>query len=134
MKTNKPHKMNNTENHKGTIVISIKDKMMNKIDEFQMSLSDHSIERMIQRNITEDIIQIALLYGKTFFKQGLVFYVLGEQNIPNLVSAKVRKKCKNLVVVTAGDSDAIITSYHNNNPFKYIKKKSKRLSKHKYAA
>ena len=135
MKKFKSSKMQEINTHTAnTLVVDIKDHMMNKIDDFQMTLSAHSNESLIERNISYSAIELALIYGKAFFKQGLVFYVLGEQNIPDLVGAQVRKKCKNLVVVTAGDSDEIITSYRNNNPFKYIKKKSKRLSKHKYAA
>ena len=134
MKRNNPNKMNLIEDQKKTLIISIKDRKMNHLDQFHMTLTEHSIERIKERDICDDSLQLALIYGRAFFKQGLVFYVLGQQNIPNNINAKLRRKCLNLVVVTAGDSDQIITSYRNSNPFKYIKKKSKRLSKHKYAA
>lgn len=134
MKPNNPNKMNSIDDQKKTLIISIKDRNMNNLDQFQMTLTEHSSERIKERDICGDSLQLALIYGRAFFKQGLVFYVLGEQNLPNNIDSKLRKKCMNLVVVTAGDSDQIITSYRNHNPFKYIKKKSKRLSKHKYAA
>lgn len=135
MKKFKSSKMQKAKTHTtNSLVVDIKDYKMNTLDDFQMTLSVHSTERLIERNISHGAIELALIYGKAFFKQGLVFYVLGEQNLPELVGAKTRKKCKNLVVVTAGDSDEIITTYRNKNPFKYIKKKSKRLCKNRFAA
>ena len=134
MKTNYLNKMNSLEDQKKILIISIKDRSMNNMDQFQMTLTKHSLERIKERDICGDSLQLALIYGRAFFKQGLIFYVLGQQNIPNNIDTKLRRKCLNLVVVTAGDSDQIITSYRNSNPFKYIKKKSKRLSKYKYAA
>lgn len=112
---------------KETMMIGLKDKNMNQIGEFKMTLSKHSNERINQRCISREAIEIAMIYGEEFFKQGLIFHVVGETNVPELVDPQLKKKCKNLVVVVAGDSGEIITSYRNKNPFRHIKKKSKRL-------
>jgi|TARA_B110000967_G_C18900073_1_gene574107 hypothetical protein len=119
---------------KKVIVVDVKDRKMNKIDEFQLTMSRHSIERVNERDISNEALSIALIYGTAFFKQGLIFYVLGEKNMPYLNDEKLLRKCKNIVVVVAGDSDEIITTYRSKNPFKHIKKKTKRLTKYNNAA
>lgn len=119
---------------KKVIVIDIKDSKLNKVDQFQLTMSRHSTERVNERDISDQALSIALIYGKAFFKQGLIFYVLGEKNMPELNDEKLQRKCKNLVVVVSGDSDELITTYRSKNPFKHIKKKTKRLSRYRSAA
>ena len=125
---------NKKERSKQIITVDVKDQQLNTVQKFQMTLTHHSSERMTQRNITSEALEIALIYGKTFFKQGFIFYVLGEKNLPERLNAQLRKKCKNLVIVVSGDSDEIVTSYRSKNPFKHIKKKTKRLSRYTAAA
>ena len=60
--------------------------------------------------------------------QGLNYYVLGERDIPDFLS-KEKSHIKNTVVITAGDTNQVITCYKANNPFKRIKHKSKELYK-----
>ena len=93
----------------------------------------HSFSRSAQRGICNNMIGIAIKDGIEFFKQGLIFYVLGQNNLPKEIPAKKRKKFKNLVVVVCGSSNEIITCYRNDDPFKYIKNKSKQLSKRSYS-
>jgi hypothetical protein len=86
----------------------------------------HSFQRAAQRGINLKKVSPVLEYGESYFKQGLIYYILGENNIPKSLS-KERKKLRNLVVIVAGDSNQVITCYRSNNPFKNIKTKSKRL-------
>ena len=106
----------------------------NKTEEVSFEYTTHSKERSAQRNICSKKIEIVMDYGKTIFKQGLIFYILGYKNIPEVISPKERKKFKNLIVVVSLDSDKIITCYRSKNPFKHIKKKKKSISKYKKAA
>jgi|TARA_B110000879_G_scaffold148679_1_gene192719 hypothetical protein len=122
-------KNGNKDSDKRVITIDVKDNKMNKIQEFKLTLSKHSSERINERNISNEALSIALIYGEVFFKQGLIFYVLGNKNLPALLDKKLQRKCQNLVVVVAGDSDEIITTYKSKNPYKHIKKKTKRLSR-----
>lgn len=87
--------------------------------------SNHSITRASQRGVTSDMIGVVMEYGKAFFKQGCVFYVLGQKTkkIPNDIM-KNWKKYKNLIVMVSGTDNTIITCYRNENPFQHIKKKS----------
>jgi len=100
------------------------------IDSIWFKHTIHSRKRSAQRAVCDSMIEIALMYGTEFLRQGLVFHVLGNKNIPGNIAANERKRYKNLVVVT-DKSNEIITTYKNRNPFKYIKMKSKRLCKRK---
>lgn len=99
---------------------------------FEFEHSNHSFCRSCQRGISKQAISTALQFGESFFKQGLIYYVLGE-NMPAAIQ-KASEKFRNIVVVVAGDSNQIITCYRSNNPFKNIKMKSKRLCKMNKAA
>ncbi len=86
----------------------------------------HSFKRASQRGIMGDKIAVALEYGEHFYKQGYTYHVLGEHNIPDELQ-KDRKKLQNTVVVTAIDSNLVITCYRSKNPFKHIRHKPKTL-------
>lgn len=88
----------------------------------------HSLKRAKQRALTNNQISFALGNGKEVCKQGLIFYIVGNQvNSNNNLNKQDIKKIKNLVVVVAEDSNTIITCYRNNSPFKHINKKPKKL-------
>ncbi len=92
---------------------------------YSLTLTEHSKTRASQRGINEEVIQLALCYGKEIFKQGLVFIAVQTKALPETLSAKLRKKLNNLVLVLAGDSDSIITCYKNDHAIKYINRKIK---------
>lgn len=106
----------------------VKDEELKKSETLNFHHTYHSLTRAKQRNIYSKNISIAIEYGQEFFKQGLVFYVLGENNLPKNISHSERKKYENIVVVVSGDSNTILTCYRSKNPFKHIKKKQKNLS------
>ena len=86
----------------------------------------HSSKRAAQRGINLKKVSHALEYGESFFKQGLIYYILGEKNLPDHLT-KDKKELQNLVVIVAGDSNQVITCYRSKKPFKHVKLKSKRL-------
>lgn len=103
------------------------DKSLSPI-EFEFEHTEHSYLRACQRGFTYRKIAAALQYGESIYKQGLIYFVLGENNIPDSLS-KLKDKLKNTVVIVAGDSNKVITCYRTTNPFKYIRVKSERLCK-----
>ncbi|EGV43659.1 hypothetical protein BZARG_2741 [Bizionia argentinensis JUB59] len=108
---------------------------LNKSETLSFNHSKHSFKRSNQRNIGANSIALTIEYGTAFFKQGLIFYVLGENNLPKSINRNARKKSTNLIVVVAGDSNTILTCYRSKNPYKHIKKKQKNIStKPNYAA
>lgn len=76
-----------------------------------------------------DKIIIALEYGNTTFKQGLLYYVLGEKDIPAHLQHH-KNKFMNTVVIVSGDSNVIVTCYRSKNAVKNIKLKPKELRKY----
>jgi hypothetical protein len=107
----------------------VKNSLTETLEIFTLKVTEHLGYRMVKRSIQKEAVSIALLHGEQFYKQGLVFHVLGENNVPKNLHPQVHKKCKNLIVVTDENPGVIITSYRNNDPMRYIKKKCKRKDK-----
>jgi hypothetical protein len=97
--------------------------------DFNFSHTQHSNKRSCQRGINKDKIIIALEYGKATFKQGLLYYVLGEKDIPAHLQHH-KNKFMNTVVIVSGDSNVIVTCYRSKNAVKNIKLKPKELRKY----
>jgi hypothetical protein len=118
-----------------TITWQVIDKDLEKAETLSFKHSQHSFERSNQRNINTHNISEAIEYGIAYFKQGLIFYVLGENNLPNHKRKRYgnnnnnnnNNNNANLIVVIAGDSNTILTCYRARRPFKHIKKKQKNL-------
>ena len=110
------------------IVWEVYDENLNKKETLCFMHSKHSLARSNQRNINAQNISDVIEYGTAFFKQGLVFYVLGDHHLSDSLIQKEHKKSKNIVVVVSGDSNTILTCYRTNNPFKHIKHKQKHLA------
>lgn len=95
---------------------------------FSITISNHSKTRITQRGIKIDKLALALQYGEVFMKQGMIYYVLGDRNIPEVYKTQT-SQLKNIVVVCNGQTDEVITCYRCSDPFRHIKLKSKRLYK-----
>lgn len=111
------------ENH-FNIAVKMEDSKTTNVQEFSFKHSLHSYERSSQRGMNAGKLATALAYGAPYFKQGLIFYVLGEDDIPPRLE-KERTKLKNTVVVVDGDSGVVITCYRCSEPHKHIRRKSK---------
>ena len=96
---------------------------MKNAETFNLKHTTHSMKRASQRGITDKIIDLAIDYAQMFFKQGLVFYVVTSKCIPDAIQGNLREKLENLVIVTAGDSNQIITCYKSANAVKHIRRK-----------
>jgi MFS superfamily sulfate permease-like transporter len=115
-------------NQQMEIKLQVVDLKSLKAIDFHFKHTRHSFRRAAQRGINLNKITATLQYGENIFKQGLIYFILGENNIPDSLS-KEKNKLKNTVVVVAGDSNEVITCYRSSNPFKKIKIKSKQLNK-----
>jgi hypothetical protein len=115
---------------KTSITWQVTDISLEKSETLNFNHSQHSLERSNQRNISPNKIAQAIEYGTAYFKQGLIFYVLGDKSIPDYFTKKSKNNKANLIVVVAGDSNTILTCYRSKNPFKHIKKKQKNLTTH----
>jgi len=111
------------------LVIFLKSSTQNKGQmDFNFIHSLHSFQRAAQRGISKDKLKAALQYGEVMYKQGLLFFILGENNIPDSL-LKDKNKLQNIVVVVSGASNEVITCYRSAHPFRHIKMKSKKLNK-----
>ena len=126
--------MKTQQNNQMSITLKVVDIKSQKEVELKFEHSTHSFQRASQRGLNTNKISIALEYGECFFKQGLIYYVLGERNLPKHLSKCERQQFKNIVVVVAGDENKVITCYRSNNPFKNIRLKSKSLYKNYHLA
>lgn len=105
------------------INVIAKDKKSGKTEEYTFSRTNHCIVRASQRAITNDKLRLVLTYGEAYYKQGLIYYVLGETSIP-IEHKKDCSKLINTVAVVDGSSDTLITCYRSRNAHKHIKQKS----------
>lgn len=94
----------------------------------QHILTDHASLRMAQRGISDPQVNDTIRYGKKIYRQGLVFHIMRDKDIPDGFSAKQRGQLKRMVVVTAGDgTGTVITVYRSSKALKNIRCKSKML-------
>jgi len=105
----------------------VTDKYLSPI-EFTFEHTEHSYLRACQRGLSQQKIVATLQYGESVYKQGLIYFILGENNIPDSLS-KQKKHLKNTVVIVSGSSNQVITCYRSANPFKNIRTKSEKLCK-----
>lgn len=113
---------------KNQIQHTFTDETTKKSQQVTMALTLHAEERISERGFSEQLIFLVMEYGKEFFKQGLVFYGVLDKNLPNTLSAKLKKKLKNLVLVVDPNNAKIITMYRAaKNCNKYLSKKRKDL-------
>ncbi|MDP1815441.1 MAG: hypothetical protein Q8K92_13415 [Leadbetterella sp.] len=117
-----------TNNISRTVALRVKTENNKNLLEFSFEHTKHSFSRANQRGITASKISVTIQYGEIIRKQGLIFYILGENNIP-LSHSKEKSKFKNTVVIVSGDSNQLITCYRTDKPFKYLRQKTKRLNK-----
>ena len=104
----------------------IQDEISHEFIDFNFKHTRHSYQRASQRGISSNKIEAALQFGESIYKQGLIYFILGENNIPQTL-IKERNTLINTVVVVSGDSNQLITCYRSSNPFRNIKHKSKKL-------
>lgn len=110
------------------VIWEIKNESLNMAETLTFNHTNHSYKRANERNIKPEDISTVIEYGQAFFKQGLIYYVLGSNIFQNSSIKKHCDKSKNMVVVVDGNSNTILTCYRSKNPFKHIKKKQNRLA------
>jgi len=105
-----------------------KDEKTGFVESFKFTHTNHSFQRSSQRGINNDQMAKTILYGEPYYKQGLIYYVLGEKQIPKQYQ-KNKESLKNTIVIVDGQSDTVITCYRSKAPFKHIRRKSSILIK-----
>jgi hypothetical protein len=88
----------------------------------------HSGLRASQRGIDDLCIDTVIREGQVIHKQGLKFHFMTQKSL-RFHRPGLQSRLANLVVVTATDSNVIVTCYKNKRAIGNIKKKTKRLLK-----
>lgn len=110
------------------VMFVVRDADSDAVQPLRMTHTEHSLVRSSQRGINRLHIEMAIRYGKSIYRQGLVFCILGWRDIP-YTHAHMRDKLSGTVLVLSGDDDSIVTCYRGSDPFKHIMRKPSRLSR-----
>ena len=99
------------------------------------TITHHADLRMRQRGITEEMIQMAILIGTAFQKQGMDMVVVRKKDIPSAMSRQVAGKLIGLIILIK--NGVIVTTYKRGQcAVRHLKKKNKKDMKkpHQHAA
>ena len=77
-----------------------------------MVLTTHVRKRMQSRRISEDDIQDAVRYGRTFYARGAIFKVIGRKEIERHCDVTNLQNLEGVHVVMAHDG-TVVTTYRN---------------------
>ena len=83
---------------------------------FNCYLSEHALKRMSQRGITNEVILMALQYGRIIYAGGCRCYVIGRKELEHYSDRGVQLNAAegiHVLVASANDSEYIITVYRN---------------------
>lgn len=98
-----------------------------EIESFQITHSNHSYLRSLQRGFkTSDLLNV-LEYGEQIEKQGMVFHVIIPKKLPQNLAKYFKDKMQEWVVITNLNQTQIITCYKAKGALKRLKRKVKSL-------
>ncbi len=89
----------------------------------KFNLSFHARQRMNQRRISNDEMNVVLQYGRQIYRTGVRFIFLGRRDLP----ARLARQYDYLIgttILIAGQE--VVTIYKNRNAAGVIRRKSKR--------
>lgn len=90
-----------------------------------ITFSYHAIRRMSQRGLTHEMVLLAIQYGRSYHRQGFVFFCVASRDIEGKMLPTLVDRIKNVVVVYKDGE--VVTTYRNTDSFSKVRKKSKRL-------
>ncbi|MCC5904827.1 MAG: DUF4258 domain-containing protein [Balneolaceae bacterium] len=94
----------------------------------QIQYTDHAKRRMAQRAVTKDQVILVLRHAKKIHRQGFLFHIMRDKDLPKGLDAQMCGRVKRLVVVTTpAEEPTVITAYRSQKALKRIKCKSKVL-------
>ena len=90
--------------------------------------SRHAAERVGQRRIRFEDVDLVLRYGKEIHRAGVMFVFLGHRHIPEqLRHDRILTGLEGLTVIMSSDGEQVITAYRNRHAIRDIKRKAKRF-------
>lgn len=88
--------------------------LTNETQLFKSNLTEHAIQRMSQRGIKANDIELVMDYGKEIYAKGVIYYVLGKKEVKRYSKQVPRlKQLEGIRVITSTHNCDIITVYRN---------------------
>ncbi|MBU0711958.1 DUF4258 domain-containing protein [bacterium] len=81
--------------------------------------SYHYIRRLSQRNISQEDVQCAILFGRSGYRKGAKYFFLGRKE---LNKNNINDEHLDGLTVIVGENGLIITAYKNKNAIKNLKR------------
>jgi len=95
-----------------------------KTQSHRVELDTHAYRRSRERNISQEEIAAAMLYGYSEWKQGVCFYALTREMVPERSGIEYRRS-EGLIIICDECSAKVKTCFRRNDPINYVKKKPK---------
>jgi len=93
------------------------------------ALTEHARQRMGQRGVSEEAVELALNYGRKIHSRGAVFHVIGRKEIAKLGDEHPEMaELDGVQVLTSSDCESVLTVYKNHD-FRSIRP-TKRRQRH----
>ncbi|WP_417228309.1 DUF4258 domain-containing protein [Amphritea sp.] len=81
-----------------------------------LELTEHARQRMNQRGVSEQAVELALQFGRKIHSRRALFHVIGKKEINKLGDQHPElKELDGVQVLTTEDSESIITVYRNHD-------------------
>jgi len=79
-------------------------------------VTQHARQRMGQRGVSEEAVELALHYGRKIHSRGAVFHVIGRKEIAKLGDEHPEiTDLDGVQVLTSADGESVITVYKNHD-------------------
>ena len=94
-----------------------------------LDFSDHAIDRMARRDLTEEDIEYVLWYGRKVYCGGALHIFLGSRDMPkgDKRYGQLARLEGTTIVLDSQSGRTVITVYRNRRALRGIRRKSKRL-------
>lgn len=81
----------------------------------KIHLTEHATKRMQQRQISQDMVNMVSIYGRTIYSRGATFKVIGRKEVEAWAHRGIDlRAAEGLHVLLSGDG-AVMTTYRNHN-------------------
>lgn len=91
--------------------------------------SRHSLKRASQRSFDYDTLLSVLILGTPFYRQGMTFFTVMEDDLLEELDHRLVEKVRNLVVVIGDTNRQIVTCYYAKNAVRHLRRKGKELKR-----
>ena len=89
--------------------------MPSKILHDQHPLTTHARQRMNQRGISSQVVELVINYGRTIYSRGATYKVMGRKEVAYFAARGIDLRLADGLQVLLGHDGAVITAYRNHD-------------------